>query len=282
MSYNELRQRGTTDFPIELYYIDHFHPRYEMAAHWHTDIEIIRIISGETEVRLNNNIYHAGAGDILFVNPETVHSAFPNECIYECVVFTSDYFVCEDGLCRDFILNIIDGEYKVREYFKHNDKDIISIINMLFDALRNKEEGYRFFVVGYLYQMMAVIQNRNLYSVISDNSIAESKTVPKLKKILKFIRENYHSQITLKDMAEHINMSQKYFGAFFKNMTTKTPVEYLNSYRIEQAARKLISTDKSVTDIAYECGFNDLSYFIKTFKNQKGYTPACERKHKHM
>jgi len=61
-------------------------------------------------------------------------------------------------------------------------------------------------------------------------------------------------------------------------MTTKTPVEYLNSYRIEKASRKLLNTDMSVTSVAFSCGFNDLSYFIKTFKAIKGITPAKYRK----
>ena len=92
------------------------------------------------------------------------------------------------------------------------------------------------------------------------------------------MRSNYDSQITLDDMAEAAGMSPKYFCYFFKEMTAKTPIEYLNLYRIEKASRKLINSDTSVTDIAYSCGFNDLSYFIKTFKHIKGKTPAKFRK----
>ena len=55
-------------------------------------------------------------------------------------------------------------------------------------------------------------------------------------------------------------------------------MEYLTLYRIEKASRKLINTDSSVTSIAFSCGFNDLSYFIKTFKKVKGITPAKFRK----
>ena len=61
-------------------------------------------------------------------------------------------------------------------------------------------------------------------------------------------------------------------------MTSKKPMEYLNSYRVEKAAAKLLTSDASITDIAYSCGFNDLSYFIKTFKSLKGVTPARFRK----
>ena len=92
------------------------------------------------------------------------------------------------------------------------------------------------------------------------------------------MRKNYKTQLTLEEIAEVAGMSPKYFCYFFKEMTQKTPINYLNAYRIECAARKLLTTDLSVTDIAYGCGFNDLSYFIKTFKSIKGITPNGLRK----
>ena len=61
-------------------------------------------------------------------------------------------------------------------------------------------------------------------------------------------------------------------------MTTKTPIEYLTLYRIEKASGKLLKSDLSVTSIAFSSGFNDLSYFIKTFKQIKGITPSKFRK----
>ena len=61
-------------------------------------------------------------------------------------------------------------------------------------------------------------------------------------------------------------------------MTGKTPIEYLKDYRVERAARKLLGSDMPITQIAYTCGFNDLSYFIKTFKKIKGCTPKNYRK----
>ena len=109
---------------------------------------------------------------------------------------------------------------------------------------------------------------------MENKKIPENKNISKLKKILTYIRENYHTQITLDDMAKAAKMSPKYFCSFFKEMTRKTPIEYLILYRIECAAKKIHRSDESITDIAYSCGFNDLSYFIKTFKNIKGVTPA--------
>ena len=57
-------------------------------------------------------------------------------------------------------------------------------------------------------------------------------------------------------------------------MTRRTPIDYLNYYRIEQATYQLLQSDATVTEIAYRCGFNDLSYFIRAFKKYKGITPG--------
>ena len=72
----------------------------------------------------------------------------------------------------------------------------------------------------------------------------------------------------------HISMSPKYFCRFFSEMTHQTPMDYLNRQRIEQACYELSTTGDSITDIAYRNGFNDLSYFIRTFKKYKGTTPG--------
>lgn len=73
-------------------------------------------------------------------------------------------------------------------------------------------------------------------------------------------------------------MNRKYFCIFFRNMTGKTPFEYLNNYRVEQAGELLLSTDMMVAKIAGNCGFNDASYFSKIFRRHKGETPHNYRK----
>ena len=85
------------------------------------------------------------------------------------------------------------------------------------------------------------------------------------------------SQVTLNQMAEAASMSPKYFCRFFYQMTRHTPIEYLTMQRIEYACYALSTTDEPVTSIALSCGFNDLSYFIRTFKRYKGVTPRQYR-----
>ena len=88
------------------------------------------------------------------------------------------------------------------------------------------------------------------------------------------IESQYDQPLTLSMMAAAAGMSSKYFCRFFAVMTHRKPMDYLNHYRIERACYELSSSDATVTDVAYSCGFNDLSYFIKTFKKYKGMTPG--------
>jgi len=277
--YNEIKQRGTLEFPIELYHIDKNHPKYEMASHWHSEIELIRVLSGKLNVKLFNNEYIANAGDVIVVNSETVHGAYAVcDCVYECIVLHMELLSVQDSSCRFFIDSVLNHEYMITEYNTSKDDNFHHAINNLFEAMKNPSSGYKFKVIGALYELFGIIVDSHLYSPVSSTAISGDKNVPRLKNVLSYIRGNYHSQITLDDMAKAAGMSPKYFCYFFREMTRKSPVEYLNLYRIERASRKLMNSDMTVTDIAYNCGFNDLSYFIKTFKSVKGMTPAKYRK----
>lgn len=276
MSYNELKQRGTLDFPIELYEISDSHPKYEMAHHWHTEIEIIKIVRGSLGVRLNNREFTAVEGDVVFVNSETVHGAMPQGCVYDCIVFNPDMILGADKVCGGFLADMKNHVLVVNDHFHKEDKIFTNAVESLFSAM--KSGGTYFEVMAAMYGLFATILSNKYYKLVSELSEGSVKNNMKLKRVLTFIRESYDSQITLDEMAATAGMSPKYFCYFFKEMTTKSPVEYLNTYRIERASRKLLSTDMSVTDIAFSCGFNDLSYFIKTFKSVKGVTPKAFRK----
>ncbi len=279
MIYNELMQRGTADFPIEYYFVDKNHTRYEMSAHWHSELEIIRVLQGELKVRLDNRNYTAKEGDVVFANPETVHAASPDNCVYECLIFHIDFLYTDTYSCRFFVESILNREFAIREYNAAEKSDFHTALDNVFDAIKNKSSGYKFRVIGTLYEMLGIIVDEHLYSAVnSDTSLHNNKNIPKLKKVLTFLRDNYNIQLALADMAKAAGMSPKYFCYFFKEMTGKTPVEYLNGYRIEKASQKLLNSDQSVTEIAFSCGFNDLSYFIKTFKAYKNISPAKFRK----
>ena len=94
-----------------------------------------------------------------------------------------------------------------------------------------------------------------------------------IKNVLSYISENYDSNISLDMLAKIAGMNPKYFCRYFRSMTERTPIDYLNYYRIECACEMLTTKNISVKEAAISCGFNDESYFIKIFHKYKGITP---------
>ena len=147
------------------------------------------------------------------------------------------------------------------------------VIDALFSAMESKAQGYQLVVQGCLYQLFGIVLQKGYYQTSPVKGSRNYKKVSQLKQALRLIEENYAAPLTLEQLSAAAGMSPKYFCRFFQEMTQHTPIEYLNIYRIERACYQLIATDRSVTEIAFSCGYNDLSYFIKTFKRYKGVTP---------
>ena len=99
-----------------------------------------------------------------------------------------------------------------------------------------------------------------------------------MKTVLDFMEGQLHAPLTLDELAAAVHMSPRYFCRFFREMTHRTPVDYLNYLRVEHAARLLASSAFPSRRLPYSCGFNDLSYFIKIYKKYKGITPGKERR----
>lgn len=280
MSFNELKQRGTTGFPIELYKIDHTHAQYEMTSHWHSENELIRVRSGKLSVQLNNNIYTLKDGDCVFVNSETVHGAIPENCVYDCVVFDASAFLSAFSDDNSPLSSFLGGTLSINEYYPSSDKSICNAFDTLISALDKDDNiGKRYIVTGCIYTLFGeMIGGGRFFSPEHSPTVQSEKNVIKLKKVLFHISNNYETKLTLAELANIADMSPKYFCSFFRELTRQSPFEYINTYRTDRAAKLLLSTDMSITDIAFSCGFSDLSYFIKTFKALKGTTPRAFRK----
>ena len=97
------------------------------------------------------------------------------------------------------------------------------------------------------------------------------------RKILQFIQEHYSEDITVEDVAAQVHISRTECFRCFQKITGQSPKSYLNSYRIRQAMRQLETTDDSITAICFSCGFNNMSYFVKRFRESAGVSPGKYR-----
>ena len=148
-------------------------------------------------------------------------------------------------------------------------------VDKIFDSMECERRGYELVTVGLMWQLLGEFASSSTQNVSGTKSTDQ---ISRLKNVLSFIHKNIDRHISLDELAETAGMSPKYFCRVFKDLTGKRPIEYLNYYRIESACEMLTLTDESVTEIAMNCGFDDMSYFSKTFARYKGLSPNKFRK----
>lgn len=275
---NEDRPRGTYEFPFEFHHIDSSHPSYVMSYHWHVEYEIIRILEGTLTVTLDEKSFTAHPNDVIFVHSGILHSGIPENCVYQCIVFDINPFLKSSSLFAEYIQKITHQEIFVFQHFTGEHTEILQTVSSLFDSIWQKKPGYEMVVFGQFYHFFGTVFGNHYY--LEGQSIArrDYRRILQLKQVVEFIEKNYSTPITLQQLSASVSMSPKYFCRFFSEMTHETPMDYLNRQRIEQACYQLATTDDSITEIAYRTGFNDLSYFIRTFKKYKGITPGKYKK----
>ncbi len=127
-----------------------------------------------------------------------------------------------------------------------------------------------------LLKILAILYENNL--LIKENNKNKDYRVEYIKTAISYIQNNYSEKIHIKDLSKQINMNEQYFCRFFKRMIGKTPMEYVNEYRIKKAKELLRETNRQVMDICLECGFHNMGNFIKVFKKHTGINPMKYRK----
>ena len=273
LSYHEKRTRGTFDFPIELYHVDSAHPRYEMPFHWHMDTELLLVSEGEFHLLLDGEELHLCAGESTYIPAGAVHGGSPQNCVYECIVFDAERFFQDSSICRQRFHQAFNTQEWPVCYFSQK-SGIGRLVGELFCAMRQEYRGYEFITVGLLWQLMGLLIGHREHD--TDEEIIRHRTnrTEQFKDVLRLIRSDYNKNLTLDMLADEAGMSPRYFCRAFRSVTGRTPVDYVNYYRVERAAELLRSTSESVTEIAMSCGFSDSGYFSRMFRKYKDCSPS--------
>lgn len=255
-SYLEHGQRGTADFPMEIHFVNSNHHRYHMQFHWHSDIEIIHVSHGVLPLMLNNTQYSVGEGESMLIPGGIVHGAFPEDCIYECIVFSKSLLYAAPET-KKLIKTKLAYPVKLKKG---------EVVEHLINCMKeHPEEKLR--QIAFLYEIVS----EALKLQIMGQTFSEER-IERVKPAIVYMEDNYSQHITVEELATQCHMSNNYFIKYFKEVTGQTPVEFLNKCRME-AACEMILSGNNVTETAFACGFNDLSYFIHVFKKNLGVSP---------
>ena len=272
LDYQEQISHRTGDFPLDYYVVDEHFPRYRMPMHWHKETELIRVRSGRMRIYLDDDELLAEAGDLLCVGGGVIHGAEPENCVYECIVFDPRALLPAIESCRHALSplmrnNVFWKNGSIEEVF-----GFPAAVDRLF-KLAADFEGHTIGMLGAVFHF--------LHAALSAMREAELRTVSErswqkaeqLKPALEYIERHYDQRVSLDTLARLTGFSPKYFCRYFRTIVHRSPIDYLNYYRIERAARLLAGDEMNVAEVAVHCGYADSSAFIKQFRKYKGTTP---------
>ncbi len=278
MDYREKIVHGDEGLPIAVYVIEPDHIRYRMNIHWHPELEILYVRKGTLQLRLNEESHCLRAGDVYLIPGGTIHSGEPEQCSYTCVLVNLSLLMKKSDACMAFANRVSDGSVKILTDLGGQSDAFAHLCEGMRDACLRHGDGYAFEIKGLIFSFFGVILNNGLYGPGTPGiSQTEAMTV-RMKTVLAYIEKNYAAPLRLEELAQQADMTPNHLCKCFKTVTGMTPFAYLIGCRLSKAQYALKTTDLPVTGIALDCGFNDISYFIRLFRKTYGITPKQFRK----
>ena len=271
-------QHGTLEFPVEYYYVDRQHPRYQMPFHWHNEWEILRIQDGTMAISLDDEQYTLCKGDVLLIRGGMLHGGEPENCVYECLVFDLYGIYRTVEMVKPYLRPFYRQTCLPQSFYPARScGEVAEAVETLMWVFSKGSPCLELETVAGFSRLFAWIYSHRAYET-APAAEDGSRRIDRIKPVLEYIESHYSQSLTLEDLAGVAGMNPKYFCRVFQSLTHHSPVDYLNFYRIEQAAHLLNSTELSVTEVGNRCGFWESSYFTKVFRKYKKITPVKYRK----
>ena len=229
---------------------------------WHENIEIQVCTQGNGNVLLDGKKYLFSKNDVVVINSNVLHYTETNtELLYDCLIISTDF-------CKRVGIN--PNTVCIAPYIKNN--QIVDLLSMIKETYFDKSITSRIARLNKLILEILIELTEN-YSVNTNPISLKTEKFKTVKAAIHYIRNNYSQKITLDDISKFALCDKYALCKDFKKLTGKTIIEYLNNYRCIKAIDYL-SSGLSVTDTASFCGFDNLSFFTKTFKKYIGKLPS--------
>lgn len=276
----ELLTYGTSDFPIAFF--DDDLTKVKVPWHWHDELEIIIITEGSVCVQIANSSFVLNKGEGYFLNSGILHSAkllSPNGH-QRALIFSPEIAAhYEDIVWKTYIKPIFKKQALPFIKLSSNISWQNCILQLSNDAWLNgayEKTDYPITVRHNLTRVFSLIKN-NIDLIENETEFTDKAKQDELriKKILFFIENNYPTTITIADIAKSGDISISSCLRLFKQILKTTPIQYLIKFRLHKAIEEFYNPEyRSISDIAYSCGFSDATYFNRCFKKEFGCTPT--------
>lgn len=278
--FREQVQHGTTAFPCACYHDDL--AKEDVPWHWHDELEAAIVTEGAIHVVIGSEQFDLNTGDGFFVNASALHSCqglTSEGCRLHSLVFHPRLVggSAESSFNQSYILPVTQNKGFVGMRLDKGDPWQSDVLYAIEEAWQACVQEFARFDLRARYSLstaLALIAEHvtTAETVVSPKHLRDSE---RIKAMLQFIMDNYGEAIDTAAIAQSASVSESECLRCFRATIGTTPIRYLREYRIEQAANRLAISQASIAEIAAECGFQDTSYFTKTFREMKGVTPKA-------
>ncbi|HEY0299219.1 MAG TPA: AraC family transcriptional regulator [Arachidicoccus sp.] len=247
--------------------------------HYHPELELVYISGGAGKRQIGSHLSHYRNGDLILIGSGLPHCGFTEtlkDAQRETIIqwrqdaFGENFFnIPEMGRVKMLFENAKSGII-----FHGEDK---REIGLKMESVEAADNCSKLILLLEIFRMLATSEN---YTILNaDGFMIEAKVEDhnRINRVFNFVKEKFNEQISLDEISEYINMTPSAFCKYFKKITNKTFVQFLIEYRLVHAAKLLHESNLGVSDICYECGFNNYSHFTKKFKEFAGKTPLHYR-----
>jgi AraC-like DNA-binding protein len=253
--------------------LNHHMAKFDFPIHYHPEYELNLVMNTEGKRIIGDSIKEYKSCDMVLIGPNTPHAWTGEEGKAHVITlqfhpnFLSDY-----SLGRKVMTPVKEMLDRSRLGISFSPEVTASMIERIKHLTTSRGFDSLLEFLSILYDLSISRHQETLSSASYIGSIAPFKS-KRIDIINAFLLNNISRTIKISEVAEIVNMSPSAFSHFFKKRTQRSFSDYLLDLRIGHAAKMLIETDNNISEICFECGFNNLSNFNRAFKHQKGCTP---------
>ncbi len=294
-SLKEKQSHGTRLFPCAYYHFCNPSHRLRVRHHWHEEVEIVYLHHGSFKLDINMEPYGTDRECFLFINSGELHSlrSLSMEFDEQAVVFSPSMLLFQDydSIDESILLPLTQNKLTFPRFldqtspffsaFRSCYQQISHIFSQSKETLITGEQILTDDVISQLQIKAGILQLIGILmeaGLMCQSPRTESQKITAIKTVLSYITDHYHEKLYVQDLASQVNMNEQYFCRFFKRSIGKTPIDYINDYRLNKVIRLLETDDAQITEICLECGFNNMGNFQRLFKRKTGITPLQYRK----
>ena len=237
-------------------------------THWHENIEVLHCLEGSGIIQLDADSLEIHEGETVIVNSRCLHAIRTDDKIrYLCLIVDNEFFKSNGIKIDSLIFDIKFTDVEANELMKNIWK-VFEHKNEMFEKAEKRQSILTFIL--HLCKMHSRIRK--------EEAEHNSKAYAAVLDAVEYINVNFIQRITIEELSNMFNYSKYHFSRLFKENTGLTIIDHINKRRCEHARLLLRDTQKPVSQICYECGFDTPSYFTKEFKLQYGLLPSDYRK----